>query len=808
MSYTLLIVESPAKCAKIEKYLGPGYKVLGSFGHITHLSNLKQIDFENNYKPNFEVVDSKKSQINKLKQAIYKAKEVILATDDDREGEAIAWHIAQVFNLCPTTTKRIIFHEITERAVKNALANPGVINMNLVYAQQGRQILDLIVGFKISPILWKHIVSNTKNSLSAGRCQTPALRLVYDNYKEIQASPGKLSFNTTGIFTGKNIIFPLNYNHLSHDEIKEFLELSKTHKHVLSKEVERQTKKNPPTPFTTSGLQQAANNNMHISPKDTMALAQKLYEGGYITYMRTDSKVYSEEFIEKGIEYITENYKKDYINPNMGLIAQSLEREDSSGRTKNDELNTPQAGRAPREEKKKSKKKKEENNNAQEAHEAIRPTNILIESIPEDEDIFTARHRKLYKLIWNNTLESMMAPAIYKQLMVKITAPQNHLYKYSAEENIFPGWKAVQGVDDDKYYSYLQNLKEGEIIAKKIISKQTLKDLKSHYTEARLVQLLEQKGIGRPSTFSSLIEKIQEREYVKKQNVEGKKLEIVDYTLEDGNINVERGSKEFGNEKNKLVITQIGILVIEFLIKYFDSLFGYDYTKKMEDDLDQIARGLKEYHTLCDDCNNFIENLIRENSLLERSIKSVMQKLNIKIDEKHTYLIGKNGPIIKFLKEDGTAGFYGVKPDIDLEKLKNGEYKLEEIIVVKEDNIKNLGMHNGLIVYLKVGKFGYYLECGEIRKSLKSVKMNVPFKNITLEDAISILEDASQVDNSLLRKIDDNLSIRNGRYGPYIFYKTPRMKRPQFMKLTGFDDNFKTCSLEYLRNWIKEKYTI
>ena len=529
---------------------------------------------------------------------------------------------------------------------------------------------------------------------------------------------------------------------------------------------------------------------MHISPKDTMALAQKLYEGGYITYMRTDSKVYSEEFIEKGIKYITENYNKDYINPNMGLITQSLEREDK------------------KEEKKKSKKKKEENNNAQEAHEAIRPTNILVESIPEDEDIFTAKHRKLYKLIWNNTLESMMAPAIYKQLVVKITAPQNHLYKYSAEENIFPGWKAVQGVDDDKYYSYLQNLREGPIGIKKVISKQTLKDLKSHYTEARLVQLLEQKGIGRPSTFSSLIEKIQEREYVKKQNVEGKKLEIIDYTLEDGNIKEEKGSKEFGNEKNKLVITQIGILVIEFLIKYFNSLFEYDYTKKMEDDLDLIARGLKEYHLLCDDCNNFIENLVRENSLLEKSIKSVMHKLNIKIDEKHTYLIGKNGPTIKFLKEDGTAGFYGVKSDIDLEKLKNGGYKLEEIIVVKEDNIKDLGLHNGLPVYLKLGKFGYYLECGEVRRSLKSVKMNVPYKNITFEDAISILDDASQVDNSLLRKIDDNLCIRNGRYGPYIFYKTPRMKKPQFMKLAGFDDNFKTCSLEYLRNWIKEKYTI
>tara|TARA_Y100000741_G_scaffold363555_1_gene352092 strand:- start:1340 stop:3712 length:2373 start_codon:yes stop_codon:yes gene_type:complete len=790
MSYTLLIVESPAKCGKIEKYLGPGYKVLGSYGHITHLSNLKQIEFENNYKPNFEIADSKKSQVNKLKQAILKAKEVILATDDDREGEAIAWHISQVFNLNPITTKRIIFHEITERAIKNALANPGVINMNLVYAQQGRQILDLIVGFKISPILWKHIVSNTKNSLSAGRCQTPALRLVYDNYKEIQSSPGKLSFNTTGTFTGKNIIFALNHNHLSHDEIKEFLELSKTHKHILSKETEKQTKKNPPSPFTTSGLQQSANNIMHISPKDTMALAQKLYEGGYITYMRTDSKVYSEEFIKTGIEYITDNYNKDYINPNIGLITQSLNKEEKPDN------------------KKKSKKKKEENNNAQEAHEAIRPTNILVKSIPDDEDVFTARHRKLYKLIWNNTLESMMASAIYKQLVVKISAPQKHIYKYSAEENIFPGWKAVQGVDDDKYFTYLQNLKEGEIIPKKIVSKQTLKDLKSHYTEARLVQLLEQKGIGRPSTFSSLIDKIQEREYVKKENVEGKKLEIIDYTLEDKNINIERGQKEFGNEKNKLVITQVGILVIEFLIKYFNSLFEYDYTKKMEDDLDLIARGVKEYHILCDDCNNLIENLIRDNSLLEKEVSSTGQKLNIKIDEKHTYMIGKNGPIVKFVKEDGNVGFYGVKPDIDLERLKNGEYKLEEIIVIKEDNIKILGEHNGLNLYLKIGKFGYYLECGEIRKSLKSVKMNIPFKNIQLEDAIRIIEDASQVDNSLIRKIDDNLSIRNGRYGPYIFYKTARMKKPQFMKLAGFDDNVKTCSLEYLKNWIKEKYTV
>ena len=317
MTYTLLIVESPAKCQKIENFLGPGYKVIGSFGHITHLSNLKQIDFQNNYKPNFDIIESKQNQINKIQKAIYGAKEIILATDDDREGEAIAWHIVQVFKLDLNKTKRIVFNEITERAIKNALKNPVTINIDLVYAQQARQILDLLVGFKISPLLWSHITSNTKNSLSAGRCQTPALKLVYDNYCEINNSPGKLSFNTNGFFTSKNICFTLNNNHNSHEDINKFLELSKDFKHILTHDKEKQVTKSPPTPFTTSSLQQSANNNMHISPKETMALSQKLYEGGYITYMRTDSKVYSEEFINKVKDYIKNNYNDEYINKNL-----------------------------------------------------------------------------------------------------------------------------------------------------------------------------------------------------------------------------------------------------------------------------------------------------------------------------------------------------------------------------------------------------------------------------------------------------------------------------------------------------------
>jgi DNA topoisomerase-1 len=797
MTYTLLIVESPAKCGKIEKFLGASYKVIGSYGHITHLSNLNQIDFKNNYKPTFNIIDTKQSQISKMRKVIDGAKEVILATDDDREGEAIAWHIAEVFKLNIANTKRIVFHEITERAIKNAIANPRTINLDLVYAQQGRQILDLIVGFTITPLLWKHIVSNSKNALSAGRCQTPALRLVYDNYKEIQESPGKLSFNSVGYFTGQNIQFTLNTNHETHESMKDFLEQSKKYKHMLTRAKERETIKNPPLPFTTSGLQQAANNSIHISPKETMELAQKLYESGYITYMRTDCKVYSQEFIEESKIYIIEKYKREYINPEINKLIQN---KDASNDVNKDAINV---------------KATSENNNAQEAHEAIRPTCINIENVDNDET-FNAKHRKLYKLIWSNSLESMMAPARYKVLVVNISAPHDAIYKYSAEENIFLGWKAVLGLEEEKYYDYFKNIKEGVVNYKKITCKQTLKELKSHYSEAHLVQLLEQKGIGRPSTFSSLLEKIQERKYVVKQNVEGKKLEVIDYMLVENNIVEEKGTKEFGNEKNKLVITQIGIFVIEFLIKYFNTLFDYTYTKTMEDELDNIAQGKKKYYELCDECNSFIISLINTQNLIIKSNSNLkngengekLEKLNIKIDAKHTYLIGKSGPIIKFTKEDGSLGFYGVQKDINIEKLKEGGYKLEELIETKEETTKLLGVYNEENVYLKNGKYGYYLECGQLRKSLKTIKINVPFKEIKIDDALTILKDCDSETNGLVRKISNDLAIRKGKFGDYLFYKTPTMKKPQFFKLNEFNDDYKNCSLEFLKSWIKEKYDL
>lgn len=766
----LVIVESPAKCTKIEKYLGQDYKVIGSFGHITHLSDLKQIDFNNNFKPTFQIIDSKKPQITKLKTAIKNAKEVILATDDDREGEAIAWHICQTFNLNVSTTKRIIFHEITQKALQQAIINPTTINMNLVYAQQGRQILDLIVGYKLSPILWKNITFNAKNALSAGRCQTPALRLIYDNYKEIKESPGKRSFNTIGIFTDKNIQFTLNYNHESNDESKQFLEESKEFKHMLSREKEKEIKKNPPLPFSTSALQQAANTLINMSPKETMTTAQKLYETGFITYMRTDSRHYSEDFIKIAHKYITKIYDETYC----GILS----------------LN-PKV------------KKQKKDNKAQEAHEAIRVTNIEITKIENDDNTFTNRHIKLYKLIWNNTIESLMTAAIYKQFTTNITAPQNLLYKYSCEQNIFPGWKIIQGIEIDKNYNYLLKLKETIVEYRKIISKETLKDLKTHYTEAKLVQLLEQKGIGRPSTFSSLVEKIQERNYVAKQNIDGVNISITDYILENKQIKEEKLEKIFGNEKNKLVITQLGIIVIEFLIQYFNPLFEYDYTKQMEDKLDIIANGDMNYWTLCYDCNQFIDTLSQNNNYKTIEGETTKEKNTIKIDDKHTYYIGKNGPIIKYDKDDGTIGFYNVKDNIDIDKLKLGKYELQEII--KDDN-KLLGEYKGNKVYLKIGKFGHYIECGDIKKSLKTTKINIPYNKLSIDDAISILETSN--DNKLIRKINDEISICKGKFGDYIFYKTSKMKKPEFLKLNKFDEDYKTCSIEYFKKWLKDTYNI
>jgi len=760
MAYTLLIVESPAKCNKIEGYLGTGYKCMASFGHITELTGLKSVDVDNNFKPTFTVMESKKQQISKLRKAIKESKEVLLASDDDREGEAIAWHICQVFKLPVSSTKRIIFNEITKTALQKSVKNPKLINMDIVYAQQARQILDIMVGFKVSPILWNKI--SGKTGLSAGRCQSPALRLIYDNQKEIDASPGNKNYVTTGIFTGQNIGFVLNHNHKDEKSIENFLETSVNHDHVYSYSEPKKSIKKQPTPFTTSTLQQSASNEFKMSPKNTMSACQTLYEGGFITYMRTDSITYSSDFIDTAKHFILTEYSPEYV------------------RTDIDSLNVRAGG----------------DKNVQEAHESIRPTDIQLKEVEKQLGV---NEYRVYKLIWRNTLESCMPDARFCVIKASVSAPDDYSYRYSAEQVVFPGWMIVNGYEKvSSVYAYLQTLKKEIIVPYNNISaKLTLQNLKSHYTESRLVHLLEKNGIGRPSTFSSLVDKIQERKYVKKSNVKGKKIKCIDYELADDEIVEQEVEREFGNEKNKLVIEPLGIIVIEFLIDNFNKLFDYDYTKTMEDTLDKIANGDKLWYNLCKECLCEIERL---------SADITDDKQSIKVDEKHTYLIGKYGPVIKCVENEKTT-FKKVNPDIDFEKLKTGKYTLDEILQQPQTG-KNLGLFHDKAVILKSGKYGAYFEYDNTNISASSTKKE--FDDITIDDFKNISNVKKKV---VIRQINDNTSIRTGKYGDYIFYKTPKMSKPRFLKLTDFikengANSHKKCDINKLTEWINETYDI
>lgn len=770
MGKTLVIVESPAKCKKIESYLGDGYRCIASYGHIQGLDNsrgLRCIDVENQFTPVYVHLPEKQQQIQRLITECGRATEVILATDDDREGEAIAWHICKVCGLSVETTKRILFHEITKPAITQAVQNPTLINMNTIYAQQARQILDFVVGYSISPILWEHISRHTKEGLSAGRCQTPALRLVYDNQKDIDQSPGKKVYNTTGYFTSLNLPFQLNHHYDSEQPMESFLEESVNFDHIYSCQKPRETKKQPPTPFTTSTLQQTASSVLHISPKDTMKICQKLYEGGYITYMRTDSKTLSKEFLETVEPCIKEKYGENYVRDNfMELSERAQEPVKKSKKSK------------------KSKKEEEKDSNAQEAHEAIRPTDIRREKVA---DTMEPREKKMYQLIWRTTMEACMATAQYLSLTAIITSCEEHQYRYSTEKVVFPGWKVVGGYEEENpIYHHLLSLKNNNTIEyKKVESKVTMKELKSHYTEAKLISLLEQKGIGRPSTFSSLLDKIQERGYVKKENVKGKTISCTDYVLEEDAIEETISQREFGNEKGKLVVQSTGYLVVEFLIKHFPDLFEYGYTKQMEDRLDKIAKAEEIWYELCRECYQDIQTASRD---------LVSDKVSIAIDEYHTYIIGKYGPVVKYSPtgEKKDISFKTVKKDLDMEALKAGTLSLEDILQLKDTVGRELGDYQGSPLYLKKGKYGLYVEWGDQKRSLKTLD-TVEECDITYD---LVVNSVLSVNKAIVREITKDMSIRSGKYGAYIYYKTPTMTKPSFKSLKGFKEDYEKCSLK------------
>lgn len=865
---TLVIVESPAKCSKIEGYLGrDNYICMASYGHIREIEDgLKSINVDKEFETKFAIMKSKWSQVTKLRAAIADASEVILATDDDREGEAIAWHLCQVFNLSVDTTKRIIFHEITEHALRAAIADPRTINMPIVLAQQSRQILDMIVGYKVSPVLWTYIA---RTNLSAGRCQTPALRLVYENYKEIEASPSVMVYSVAGIFTKLNLTFNLSKELDTIEDVERLMRetaAAPDSTFTASIAAPKKSVRAPPRPYSTSTLQQSANTEMHMSPKDTMSAAQKLYEQGYITYMRTDSKVYSSDFILKTREYII----KRWGNANSGESGDSVLLGNLS-------VVSTAGGAAA----------------AATAHEAIRPTDITRTLLPQS---CHPREHRLYAMIHRNTLESLMAAATVQTITMSIHSPypRDTEYRHTAEQVITPGWKLVAGYNTEaKEYTYIASLlstKTATALAqqtfpfKKITTKCSMRNTKSHYTEAGLVQMLEKMGIGRPSTFSSLIEKIQERGYAKVQDVRGKSLECIEFTLqEDKKIEKKTDVREIGGESRKLVIQPLGIIVTEFLMEHFAPLFDYEFTKNMETQLDEIAADGMVWHELCYKCWFDVTTQLQE--LKERGIV----KEEIRIDDQHSYIMGKFGPVIKCVvspgihksleladggdTDDGDADdgddnhddakvdtviFKPVRKDLDYAKILRGEYSLEYMLgnenaagkstvaagegVVGVNGGRLLGQYQGNNIVIKTGKYGPYVNWGAQNLSLRTLLGVSSTKSgkfakreptqkksefdLTLKDIIEFIQgqnatttveepvDASAASaaaaapattTQIARVIDDHSSIRNGRFGPYIFYKTPKMSKPDFIPLKGFaqkNGDYTKCDIALLKEWI------
>lgn len=784
MSKPLIIVESPAKCDKIEEYLGGEYQCVASYGHIRELCD---VDISNNFKPKFKMIEGK--NLSKLKKAIESASEVILATDDDREGEAIAWHIAQVYKLPVKTTKRITFHEITPKGLAAAVASPKTIDMNKVNSQMARMVLDRVVGYNVSPILWKYISKTTENSLSAGRCQTPALRLIYENQCDIDDNgPGVETYDVISYFTKLSIPFKLDSSHnLTKETMEEFLETSASYEHILTRKEPTRSERKAPQPFITSTLQQSASNVLHFSPKDTMRLAQTLYENGYITYMRTDSKKYSTTFIDSAVKYLKQNYTEDVIATPDELAGVTLGA--------------------------KMDKKKKTIDITQDAHEAIRPTNVATRDVVDEK--IGPKERRLYTLIWTNSLQSCMSSAIYSVIRAEIASPIPKVsYFHTAEIPVRLGWQTIgksahvdpdadEVIDTTTFYNYYTTISKIAVDYSKITAKFAVKQGKQHYTEAKLVNLLETRNIGRPATFSGLVDKIQDREYVAVQTIDGKQYKCVDYELSDDELKEITVMRTFGKENKKLVIQPIGRIVIEFLVKHFNDLFVYEYTSNMENELDAVAKGEVEWQTICARCYEQITNLTEQ--IADKPIN------NNQLDENHSLYIGKYGPCIKFSGPDKQTKYYKIKKDVSINDLLEKKIAVKDAIVDPETIDGFLGEHNGEKIIVKNGKYGPYVQYNGKSYSTKGIDGEP-----TLEKVIALIQqkdastDVATPSSNILRQLSTNpeLSLRKGQYGPYFYYKTLKMKQPKFYPTKGCPFNSVSAPIEKLFQWFKETHGI
>lgn len=737
----LVIVESPAKAKTIEKFLGPDYKVMSSYGHIRDLkSKTFSIDVEKGFEPIYEIPDDKKSVVDELRRAAAGADTVWLASDEDREGEAIAWHLAEVLGLDPATTKRIVFHEITKKAILNALQHPRTIDLNRVDAQQARRVLDRIVGFELSPVLWRKI----KPALSAGRVQSVAVRLIVEREQEIKDFVAEPYFRVVGQFrtdAGDELRADLSRRLGSADESREMLRRCAAADFRVGDITTRPLTKSPAAPFTTSTLQQEAARKLGFTVAQTMMVAQRLYEGGHITYMRTDSLNLSEEAV--------------------GAIAAEIRNTMGERYLHTRHYHTQSKG-------------------AQEAHEAIRPTDISVE-VPADA---SDRERKLYTLIRRRTIASQMADAEMEKTTVEITAPgvPEH-FTATGEVITFDGFlhvynEAAENDSREGGSGLLPRLTTGQALAVEgITATERFTQQPPRYTEGALVKKMEELGIGRPATYATTISTIQSREYIERGEREGVRR---DYTVlhadPAGRITSETHSEMTGAEKGKLIPTDIGVVVNEFLTRYFPEILDYNFTARVEEQFDDIAEGklpwsgemrtfYDRFHPRVDEAMNMrLEHKVGER-ILGKDDKG--RPVSVKI--------GRFGPLVQIGDADSDE-----KPQFAslLKGQSMSDITLEEALKLFEFP-RSLGEYEGKDVTVAIGRFGPY-----VRHDGKfvSIPKDMAPAAVTLDEAIALInEKRSREAQRVVRTFDaePGLQILNGRYGVYIAYNDKNYKIPK-----------------------------
>ncbi len=744
MQENLVIVESPAKAKTIEKILGKDFKVMSSYGHIRDLKK-KEISIDlDTLSPAYEIPDEKKRLVSELKKNAKAAKKVWLASDEDREGEAISWHLCEVLGLDEKNTNRIVFHEITEPAIMQAIEHPRHLDMNLVNAQQARRILDRLVGFKISPVLWRKI----KPSLSAGRVQSVAVRLIVEREREIQAFKSEPYYRLGAIFTHKeadgnktDIRAELNVRFNTHKEAMDFLEKCQNAEFKVSSVSKKPHKRTPAPPFTTSTLQQEAARKLGFSVSQTMVIAQQLYENGHITYMRTDSVNLSSLCINASKKEIIEQYGEKY-----------------------------------------SKVRKYHTNSkgAQEAHEAIRPTymsNMQIEG--------TIQEKRLYDLIWKRTIASQMADAEIEKTTINIDiSTADEQFIANGEVITFDGFLKVYNVSpeedekNDETTNILPVIKENDILDyNEIVSTERFSLSPLRYTEGSLVRKLEELGIGRPSTYAPTISTIQQREYVQKGDKKGTERSYTIDTLKSGKISSKTKKEMAGADKGKLIPTDIGTVVNDFLMENFPTIMDYNFTANVEQEFDKIAAGkedwTKEMKLFYKDFEPEVEKVI--NSRSEHKAGERQLGIDPKSGKPVFVKIGRFGPVVQI----------GVADDDEKPRFAQLPAKLSMETITLDEALdlfqlpRTVGEYEGTPVVIGAGRFGPYVLHNKQFVSLPKGEDPLTF---TLENAIQLIQEKRQQDQKRHIKAfeeDKDLEVMNGRYGPYLAYKGKNYRLPK-----------------------------